>query len=123
MITESMTIQGLHIISLLLTPTEKWRAARSFDNSSSTAGFLTVFMVIALIIAVILLFWLSVKYRRSEHFFNLQLTELKINNVKLQQENDELTATNEKLLQENTELYQKLVEDQENIVNAETPAE
>ena len=78
-------------------------------------------MVIALIIAVILLFWLSVKYRRSENFFNLQLTELKINNVKLQQENDELTATNEKLLQENTELYQKLIEAQENIVNAETP--
>ena len=117
-----MILQELYVMSLSLTPTEKWRAARSFDNSSSTAGFLTVFMAISLIIAVILLFWLSVKYRRSEHFFNLQLTELKINNVKLQQDNDELTATNEKLQQENTELYQKLVEAQENTVKTETPA-
>ena len=122
MITESMTIQGLYVISLALTPTEKWKAARgSFDTASAAEGWLTVLAVVALIISVVLLFWVFAKYRRSEHCLNLKITELTITNVKLRQENNELTAANEKLRQENAELFRKQVEVLENIIDAETP--
>lgn len=122
MIIESMTIQGLYVISLALTPTEKWKAARgSFDTAPAAEGWLTVLAVVALIISVILLFWVFAKYRRSEHCLNLKITELTVNNVKLRQENAELTATNEKLRQENAELYRKQIEVLENIVHEETP--
>jgi len=68
MITESLTIQVLHIISLALTPIEQWEAAkRYFYTASSAEVWLTVFAVVALIILVILLFWLSAKRRNSEH--------------------------------------------------------
>ncbi len=67
MITESLTIQVLHIISLALTPIEQWEAAkRYFYTASSAEAWLTVFAVFALIILVILLFWLSAKRRNSE---------------------------------------------------------
>jgi hypothetical protein len=66
MITESLTIQVLHIISLALTPIEQWEAAkRYFYTASSAEARLTVFAVVALIILVILLFWLSAKRRNS----------------------------------------------------------
>ncbi len=68
MITESMTIQVLHIISLALTPIEQWEAAKRYCYTASSAEvWLTVFAVVALIILVILLFWLSAKRRNSEH--------------------------------------------------------
>jgi uncharacterized protein HemX len=121
MITESMTIQELYVISLSLTPTEKWKAAGSFSAASSTEGFFTIFAVIALIVAVILLFWVFTRYKRSEHSLNLKVTELTVKNVKLQQENNKLTATNETLRQENAELYRKQVEALENIISSETP--
>lgn len=67
-ITESMTIQVLHIISSALTPIEQWEAAkRYFYTASSAEARLTVFAVVALIILVILLFWLSAKRRNSDH--------------------------------------------------------
>lgn len=122
MMTESMTMQELYVISLSLTPNEKWKAAGSFSTASSAMGSLTVFAMIALIIAVILLFWVFAKYRRSEHCLNLKITELTINNVKLRQKNNKLTAANEKLQQENTELSRKKIEALENIINTETPA-
>ena len=116
-----MTIQGLHVISLALTPIERWKAARRpFDTDSSGMALLTWFAVVALIISVILLFWVFAKHRRSEHRLNLKITELTVTNVKLRQENAELTATNEKLRQENGELYRKQVELLENVIDAET---
>jgi cell division protein FtsB len=124
MITESMAIQGLYVISLAAKQSNRLRAIRgsftSGSSDSSAMGLLTVFAMIALIIAVILLFWVFAKYRRSEHYLNLTITELTINNVKLRQENNELTAANEKLQQENTELYRKQVEVMENIIHEET---
>ena len=122
--TENMTIHELYVISLSLTPTDKWKAARSFTSASTstTEGLLTVLAMIALIIAIILLFWVFAKYRRSEDRLNLKVTELTINNVKLRQENNKLTAANEKLRQENAELYRNQVEALENIINVETPA-
>lgn len=68
MMTESLTIQVLHIISSALTPIEQWEAAkRYFYTASSAEARLTVFAVVALIILVILLFWLSAKRRNSDH--------------------------------------------------------
>jgi len=123
MITESITIQGLHVISLALTPIGRWEAARRpFSTGSAAEWVLTVFAVVALIISVILLFWVFAKYRRSEHRLNLKISELTVTNIKQRQENDELTATNEKLRQENAELYRKQVEVLENIIGAETPS-
>ena len=122
MITETITIQGLHVISLALTPIERWEAAKSpFDRISAAEAWLTVFAVLALIISVILLFRVFAKYRRSENCLNQKITELTITNVKLRQENSELTTTNEKLRQENAELYRKQVEVLENIIDVETP--
>ena len=108
---------------MALTPTERWEAARgSFSIGSAAEWLLTVFAVVALIISVILLFWVFAKYRRSEHRLNQDISELTITNIKQRQENDELTATNEKLRQENAELYRKQVEVLENIIGAETPS-
>ncbi len=68
MITESLTIQVLHIISLALTPIEQWEAAkRYFYTASSAEAWLTVFAVVALIISVMLLFWVIARHRHSEH--------------------------------------------------------
>ena len=121
MITESITIQGLHVISLVLKPIERWEAARGpFDTASTAEAWLTGFAVVALIISVVLLFWVFAKYKRSENYLNLKITELTIANVKLRRENTELTATNEKLRQENAELYRKQVELLENVIDTET---
>lgn len=120
-----MTIQGLHVISLAAKRSNQLRAVRdSFSSGSSdpsAMGVLTVFAMIALIIAVTLLFWVFAKYKRSENFLNLKNTELTVTNIKQRQEIAELTATNEKLRQENAKLYRKQVEVLENIIDAETP--
>jgi Tfp pilus assembly protein PilN len=121
MMTENMTLQELYVISLSLTPNEKWRAAGSFSTASSSEGLFTALAVIALITAVILLFWVFARYRRSEHNFNLAITELTVNQIKLKQQIYELTTANEKLQQENTVLSQKKIEALENKINAEIP--
>jgi len=124
MITESIIIQGLHVISLALTPIERWGTARHpFDTTSLGVVLLTGFAVVALIISVILLFWVFAKHRRSEHRLNLKIAELTITNIKQRQEIAELTATNEKLQQENAEIYRKQLEVLENIIDAENPKE
>lgn len=119
MIAGSMAVEGLYIISLALSATEKWKAAGSpFKTDSKTEGLLTALAVVALIISEILLFWVFSKYKRSEQQLNQKLTDSTVTNVKLRQENDksiaateklqqelaELTTTNEKLQQENAEL-------------------
>ena len=105
MITESITIQGLHVIFLAVTRFEQWKAARGpLNTNSSGEVWLTVFAVVALIISVVLLFWVFAKHKQSEHRLNLQITELIITNEKLGQQNNELTVTNAKLGQQNNEL-------------------
>ena len=104
MITESITIQGLHAISLALTPIERWGVARGPFNTASAAEVrlmvtLTVFAVVVLIISVILLFWARAKYRHIA----------------------KLTVTNEKLRQEIAELNRGQVEVLEDIIDAEPP--
>lgn len=122
MIAESMTIQGLHVISLALTPGERWAASRvPFDTESTTIAWLTAFATLALIISVVLLCWVFSKHRQTEHRLNLQIAELLFTNEQLREKTEQLSATNEKLTQENTVLRQKQVEILENVVQAETP--
>jgi hypothetical protein len=119
MITESMAIQRLYIILLSTTSNQKWRAATgSFGAHTSSDGLFTAFAVGALLAAVVLLFWVFAKYKRTEHTLNLKVTELTVTNVKLQQQNKELNEANETLRKENAELYRKKVEALENIITA-----
>jgi C4-dicarboxylate-specific signal transduction histidine kinase len=105
MIVESMTVEGLYVISLALSATEKWKAAgSSLSTGSKTEGWLTVLAVVALIISEILLFWVFTKYRRSEQQLNQKITDLTVVNVKMRQEKDKSNAANEKLKQEVAEL-------------------
>ena len=91
MIIESTTIQLLQVIFLALKPTERWRAAKHpFNASSAAEGWLTIFAMVALIIAVILMIWLTAKRRRSEDIIKRKIAELTSVNIKLQQEIDKL---------------------------------
>ena len=96
-----MTIQGLHVICLALTPTERWNAAGGlFKSGSAGEVWLTIFAVVALIVAVILLFYVIAKHKRMEHFLEQNITEL--------------TSANNKLMQEIAELGQAQVQALEN---------
>lgn len=108
MIAESMTIQGLHIIFLALTPVKRWEAARHpFVSPASTAEtWLTIFGVVVLIVSILLLFLIRAK--------NKQIAKL--------------TAVKEKLLQEIARLQQKIIglnreqiEILEHIIDAKPP--
>lgn len=102
---ESMTIQGLYLISLALSSDEKWQAARSsFDAGSIAEGLFTGLAVVALIISEILLFYVFSKNKRSEAQLNQRITDLTIANVKLRQEKDKSNLAIEKLKKEVDEL-------------------
>jgi flagellar biosynthesis/type III secretory pathway M-ring protein FliF/YscJ len=92
MMIESMALEGQYVISLMLTPTERWKAARSFSDSSSTEGLIPLLAVIALIIAIVLFFCVYAKYKRSKQCLNLKNNELTTTNEKLQQEEVELNS-------------------------------
>lgn len=110
MIAENMTIQGLYVISLALTPTEKWRAARQpFDTGPAAETWLTIFAMVALTISLILLFWVITQYRRTERRLKQRITEL--------------TATNEQLRREIAQLNRDQLEVLEKIINAQPPRE
>jgi len=119
MIIENMTSQMLYVIALSLTANEKWKAAGSFTSGSKAEGLFTALAMIALITAIVLMFWVFSRNKRSELNLNIKLTELTVNNVKLQQENNELTTTNEKLQQENAVLSREKIEALENRINTE----
>ena len=114
MIIETITSKMLYVNSLSSIPNEKWNASGWFTSISSVEGLFTVLAMIALITAIILLFWVFSKYRHAENELNIKITGLSVNNLKLRQEIKELTATNEKLQQENAELSR------ENIVSLQS---
>jgi len=104
MMTENMNIQGLHTISLELTPTELWEAARHFLNTASgTEVGSLAFVVAVLIISVMLVFWLIAKNRHVH---------------RLKQKIAELTTTNEKLRLEIAEINGEEIEILESIIDA-----
>ena len=121
MITENIILQELYVISLSLTANEKWKAAGSFASHSKVEGLFTILAMIALITAIILLFWVFSKYRHSEHDLTIKITGLSVNNVKLRQENKQLTDANEKLQQENNELSREKIEALKSVIGSEAP--
>lgn len=74
---ESMTTYVLQVVLLELTPTERWAAARHpFNGSSAVEGWLTGFAMAALIISLILVFFLSANHRRSLDDFRRKIAGL-----------------------------------------------
>ena len=119
MIIENMTSQMLYVTSLSLTANENRNAAGWFTSISSIEGLFTVLAMIALIAAIILLFWVFSKYRDAENELNIKVTGLSVNNLKLRQEIKKLTTANEKLQMENAELSRENIVTLQSRVNAE----
>jgi hypothetical protein len=88
---ESMTTNVLQVVLLALTPTERWAAARHpFNGSSAVEGWLTGFAMAALIISLILVFFLSANHKRSLDSFRHQIDGLTAHIEQLQQRIAEL---------------------------------
>jgi uncharacterized protein YlxW (UPF0749 family) len=114
----SMSIQGLQVTSLALTATERWaKSSGPFDSYAAYEGNLAVFAVLALILSVILLLWVSAKRTLSEQHLNKKNTDLTVANFELWQENNQLQTTNKELQQEVAELSRKQVEIRESIID------
>ncbi len=77
MIIEGMTTQLLHVVPSALTISERWGAAgQDFDAYSAAEGWLTGFAMAALIISLILVFFLSANHKRSLDNFRRQIDGL-----------------------------------------------
>jgi len=88
---ESMTTYVLQVVLLALTPTERWAAARNpLNGSSAVEGWLTGFAMAALIISLILVFFLSANHRRSLDSFKHKIDALTSEIKGLKQEIAEL---------------------------------
>ncbi|MHC4544317.1 MAG: hypothetical protein ACYTDW_06400 [Planctomycetota bacterium] len=106
--TENISIQWLHTISLGLAPIEWWESAgHPLITASTTEVSLTVFKAIALIVLALLVFREIAKHRNSGH--------------RLKQKIAELTTTNEKLQQEIADLNGEEIELLEGIIDAKPP--
>ena len=103
-----MSIQVPHVISLVLTPIEWWKAAvHPLSTASANGAWLTAFAGIVLIISVILLFRLIARHRRSEHHLKQEIAKLTDISIELRQEIDKL--------------HQEQVEILEDIIDADPP--
>lgn len=88
---EIMTTKPIQIIFLALTATERWSAAgHPFNASSTVEGWLTGFAMAALIISLILVFFLSAKHRRSLDSFKSKIDGLTTEVIELKQKIEEL---------------------------------
>lgn len=106
--TENISIQWLHTISLGLTPIEWWESAgHPLITASTTEVSLTVFKAIALIVLALLVFWEIARHRNSGDRLKQKITEL--------------TTTNEKLRQQISELNGEEIELLEGIIDAKPP--
>ncbi|MHC4204519.1 MAG: hypothetical protein ACYSTT_07690 [Planctomycetota bacterium] len=81
-----MTIQVLHVVFLALTPMERWGAAGQEFGFSAVEGWLTGFAMAALIISLILVFFLSANHKRSLDSFRRQIDGITAANDELRQE-------------------------------------
>lgn len=109
MITESMIIQGPHVISLAVTEIGWWESAKDFLITSPTAGmWFTAFQVTVLIILAILTFWQIIRHKRSEHRLKEKIGELK--------------AATEELRLEIAEINREQINVLEEIIEAEPPS-
>ena len=81
----------LQVVLLAVTQTKRWGASgQEFDAYSAVEGWLTGFAMAALIISLILVFFLSAKHRRSLDSFRLQINGLTAHIEELQQQIAEL---------------------------------
>jgi hypothetical protein len=84
---ESMMTCVLQVVLLALTPSERWAAARHpFNGSSAVEGWLTGFAMAALIISLILVFFLSANHKRSLDSFKRKIDGLTTETTGLKQE-------------------------------------
>ena len=111
MLMESTAIQILHVVLLALTPRERWSAAgQELGAYSAVEGWLTGFAMAALIISLILVFYLSANHRRALDNFRRQIDGLTAHIDELQQRIAELDqqapakAPGQKLPEESEEL-------------------
>ena len=88
---ESMTNQVLQIVLLVVTQTGRLgTAGQEFDAFSAAEGWLTGFAMAALIISLILVFYLSANHKRSLDSFRSQIDGLTAHIDELRQEITEL---------------------------------
>lgn len=86
-----MSIQGLHVMFLALTPGERWDAAGDpFQAWPSAETLFTIFAVIALIIAVALLFYVIAKHKKAEALLEENIARLTDGNDRLRREIGEI---------------------------------
>ncbi len=96
-----MTIQVPYVISLVLTPIERWEAAiHPLSTASANVAWLTAFAWIVLIISVILLFRVIARHRRSEHLLKQEIAKLTAINIELRQEVDKLNQEQVEVLED-----------------------
>ena len=92
MLMESTAIQILHVVLLALTPRERWSAAgQELGSYSAVEGWLTGFAMAALIISLILVFYLSANHKRSLDDFRRKIDGLTAHIDELQQKIEELS--------------------------------
>lgn len=86
-----MSIQGLALIFLGLTPGERWNAAGDpFKTGPSVETLFTIFAVVALITAVVLLFYVMAKHKKTEALLEENIARLTAGNDRLRQQIDEI---------------------------------
>jgi hypothetical protein len=91
MIIESMAIQALHVTLQVLRPAGQTASAgQEFDALSSVEGWLTGFAMAALIISLILVFFLSANHKRSQDNFKSKINGLTAQIAELQKQITEL---------------------------------
>jgi len=101
MIAESLTTDLLHCALLALKPTERWSAARSpLQDSFSFEHWQTVFVVIAQIVSVAIIFWLMTKKKQVDRRSKLEVAHLTVTNEQLTREITELTQRIQTLMSE-----------------------
>jgi hypothetical protein len=76
---------------LALTPGERWNAAGDpFQTGPSAETLFTIFAVIALIIAVVLLFYVIAKHKKTEALLEENIAKLAAGNDRLRQQITEI---------------------------------
>lgn len=92
MLIESVITQVSNHIFLALMSAERWDVARyPFGSVSAAEAWLTGFAMTALIIAVILVFWVTIQHRRLEERLKKEIAALKADNEELRQQITELS--------------------------------
>lgn len=106
-----MSIQVPHVISLVLTLIERWKAAmHPLSTASANGVWLTAFAWIVLIISVILLIRVIVRHRRSANHLKQEIAKLTDINIELRQEVIELQQEIDKLNEEQVEVLEDIID-------------